>query len=68
MIAVNSDDFYYLSYSNLSPYFSDKGTVETVMAGTVDNAETIQNSGWGWSWIVIGIAILSCLLGQEAFL
>ena len=33
-------------YSNLSPCFSDQGTVETVLAGTVDNAETVQNSGW----------------------
>ena len=33
-------------YSNLSPCFSDQGIVETVLAGTVDNAGTIQNSGW----------------------
>ena len=36
----------YCCYSSLSPCFSDWGTVGTVMAGTVDNAETVQNSGW----------------------
>ena len=55
MIAVNSEDFYYSCYSNLSPCFSGLGYCRNsslLMAGTVDIAVTVQNSGWCWFWIV----------------
>ena len=41
MIAVNS-----AATVTCPLTFLDWGTVETVMAGTVGNAETVQNSGW----------------------
>ena len=54
--------FYYSCYSNLSPCFSGLGYCRNsnlLMAGTVDNAGTVQNSGWCWSWIVT-IFYLEC--------
>ena len=63
MIAVNSDDFHYLSYSNLSPCFSELGYCRNsnlLMAGTVDNTDTVQNSGWCWFWIVKAIMQYHC--------
>ena len=55
MIAVNSEGFYYSCYSNLSPCFFGLGYCRNsnlLMAGTVDNADTVQNSSWCWFWIV----------------
>ena len=46
MIAVNSTILTISATVTCPLAFSDWGTVETVMAGTVDNTDTVQNSGW----------------------